>query len=213
MDNIETPQALAELIADDYPISKDGLKKIDLYAYALKNNELDRNAHSMLCINLLPQSLKLFPQYPLFMRFIEWVKQAGLDSTDFYGSLFHFIDTEWTEEKYPKRIFERLFVIEQMIDKTFLLSFPWIEQTSPKALKENPWKRHDILYRFDKDKAFRNLDDLLPISFFRNMLLRLSPYLKEMDKYVLKKYLLRYESSISKEDFQKLNQWIDKIST
>ncbi len=208
---------LAQMLRNDQPISKDGFLLRDLYADFLKNNSIIRNDFTDLSIEIIPGSLELFPQYPNFISFVSWVQRAGIDTQDFYDTLFIFLNEKWTEVEYPDRKFERLSVIGLIAGKTkHLSSFEWVEKTSPLALYENFWVKYDIKYILAKGKKEKE-DTLLEImslssnfqdNFWNTFSLMMLVYLKDFSVDELLTICKSRAVEIGLKNYEEITNWI-----
>jgi len=205
------------MLMEDQLITKDGFLPRDLYARLLENNLILRKIFTNLSIEIIPDSLKLLPQWPHFISFVSWVQRVGIDTQDFYDTLFIFLNEKWTEAEYPDRKSERLSVIGLIAGKTkYLSSFEWVEKTSPLALQENFWVKYDIKYILAKDKKEKE-DILLEIislpsnfqgNFWDTFSLMVPIYLKDFSVDELLTICKNREVEIGLKNYQEITDWI-----
>jgi len=208
---------LAEMLMDNQLMTKDGFLPRDLYAHLLKNNSIIRKGFTDLSIEIIPDSLKFFPEWPHFISFVSWVQRVGIDTQDFYDNLFIFLNEKWTEVEYPDRKSERLSVVGLIAGKTkYLSSFEWVEKTSPLALQENFWVKYDIKYILAKGKKEKE-DILLEImslpsnfqgNFWDTFSLMMLVYLKDFSVDELLTICKTREVEIGLKDYEKITNWI-----
>ena len=212
MENIQTAEKFAEILKDDSPVTKDGQLLSDQYAQAIKEGILVKTGFEKLIREMVFKMMILFPRYPQAVNFIWWVKCASLDSRVFNQILIKFLDTEWTEDKYPDRSFERLFIIEHILERE-LIDIRWVKSTSKKALEENPWKEHDIDYLYFRNEngeiAFQLLESLATKpQFVQNVTFRINFYLADFTESQIRYFLKPAQEKISSEDWHIIDKWL-----
>lgn len=208
IENIETLEQLSQMISDERPVSKDGITKSDIYAHNLKNGNLDKEHHINLCLQAIPEGLTLFPVYPSFLKFIWWMKAAGIFTEEILQSIVDLLKNKWSEEAYSNRIEERSLVILNIASESkHILSFEEIKSISQKINKEDPWLLNRILYEHDPKRSLKDLQYMPTKGFAEKVIVYMPTYLKSFSKEELRTMFENME--IPDKEKQEILKWLE----